>query len=493
MKKLRFLAPLVLLILLCACERKPKNVTPGVTDTPTPSPEPVPEANYAFTVNEAERFQVIDGFGAGFTWYADEMVGHGHADEVYDLLFKDGGLTILRFKNEYGYKNFENSANTNLLIYEAAKKRAEARGEKVTVLYTSWSPASALKSNASINGHGTLIKKEDGSYDYEGFAKWWTESVAAYREKGIPVDVVSIQNECDYAVSYDGCEFDPQEGNNASYAKAFLASYRSLRDTFGEDTPKMIAPETMTCEATKIKVYLNEIQKEAPESIFAVGHHLYAGGTSTDKPDNCNYDSFNSNLRSLKDYAQTYDCRLWQTEFYRGTVLQTANMINNVLTVENGNAYIYWGGVWNSDVTNNLETNTLIPVSNYMSLQNGMTGYKLTGAYYALRHFSEFIRPGYTRIQCSMKQVSGEAVSGLRPSGYVSPDGKRFVYVLINNSNEELQIDFGSVAAGTSTIRQSVFATGFTADMMYKDLGAIPAHGILAVPGSSVTTVVIDR
>lgn len=491
MKKARFTAPLLILLLLCGCTKMPSG-TPSPTPSPTPTPTPDPEPNYTFSVNTEERFQTIDGFGAGYTWYADQILDHGHADEVFNLLFGEGGMTILRFKNEYGYTNFENSAKTNLAFYEGAKKYAAARGEDVTVLYTSWSPVAALKTNGSVNGHGTLIKNEAGEYDYEGFANWWTESVQAYRERGIPVDVVSIQNECDYAVTYDGCEFDPKEGNNASYAKAFLASYRKLSETFGEDTPKMIAPETMTCASMKVKLYLSDILAEAPESIYAVGHHLYDGGTSTDKPDNCSYDSFNTNLRQLKDYADTYHYRLWQTEFYRGTTLQTVNMINNVLTVENANAYIYWGGVWNSEVTNDLETNTLIPLSRNMSNKEGMTGYKLTGAYYAMRHFSEYIRPGYIRVQSSFSHVSGEQVSGLRQSSFVSPDGKRIVSVLINNSASDLLVGLSSLKGSGSLVRQSVFVTGFTADMMYQNLGPVPANGLLNVPAGSVTTVVTD-
>lgn len=491
MRKMRFSALLLILMLLCGCTEKP-TVKPTATGTPTPTPTPAPEPDYAFSVNTDERFQEIDGFGAGYTWYADQILDHGHADEVFNLLFGEGGMTILRFKNEYGYTGFENSVKTNLAFYEGAKKYAAARGEDVTVLYTSWSPVSSVKSNGSINGHGTLTKDADGRYEYEKFAEWWTESVQAYRERGIPVDVVSIQNECDYAVTYDGCEFNPQEGSNASYARAYLATYAAFREAFGADIPKMAAPETMTCNATRIKQYLADILREAPDSIYAVAHHLYDGGTSTDKPDNCSYDSFNTNLRQLKDYAETYRFRLWQTEFYRGTTLQTVNMINNVLTVENANAYIYWGGVWNSEVTNDLETNTLIPLSRSMSNKEGMTGYKLTGAYYAMRHFSEFIRPGYVRVQSSFSHLSGEQVSGLRQSSFVSPDGKRIVSVLINNSTSDLLVDLGSLKGSSSLVRQSVFTTGFTADMMYRDLGPIPADGLLTIPAGSVTTVVTD-
>ena len=59
------------------------------------------------------------------------------------------------------------------------------------------------------------------------------------------------------------------------------------------------------------------------------------------------------------------------------------------------------------------------------------TGWRLTGDYYAIRHFSEFVRPGYTRIKATTKDRT------VATSAYISPDASKVALVLINSSNEE--------------------------------------------------------
>lgn len=491
MKLRRFVPFLMAACLFSGCGKD----SPAVTPTPEPTAVPTPAFSWSVQLDESQRYQTIDGFGAGFTWYAEEASTHLKKEEIYDLLFKDAGLTILRFKNEYGYKNFEKSAATNLAYYEAAQKRAAERGENVQVLYTSWSPTADLKTNNSINGGGTIRKDEEGNYDYEGFARWWTDGIKAYRERGIPVDLVSVQNECDFTASYDGCEFGMREtADKASYSKAFLASYHMFREEFGDNTPLMVAPETMTCNPTTVKSYLDEVLRTEPESVYAVGHHLYLGGDSSDKPDFCKYDSFRTNLKGMAQFTAERGYHAWQTEFYRGTALQTANMINNSLTYENLNAYIYWGGVWQNTPVDTLETNNLISCSRAITSWPNKQGYLVTGAYYAMRHFSEYIRPGYVRIEAALSHAAEEAGADVRISAYISPDGKRLVAVIINNSSAGQSVLFNPAGfSGNSLIRQTDFSDGYTEDMLYRDLGSLPSHRVLALPASSVTTVVLDR
>lgn len=505
MKKVVLIALFILCCTLCACGKNGKpdaaptpSPSPTATPSPTPTPSPVPKPQWTYEYDLNTSYQTIDGFGAGYTWYAELATNHHFKEEIYDLLFKDAGLTILRFKNEYGYSSFENSLATNRAFYEAASKRAAERGETVQVLYSSWSPEGALKSNGSIKGGGSLKKNAKGQYCYDEFGQWWTDSVKAYREAGIPVDFVSIQNEADYKVDYDGCEFDSKENEtNAEYSKAFLATYRSFCKEFADDAPKMIGPETMTCQGGAIQQYLAGVVAEAPESIYAVAHHLYQGGDSVEGSATsrslCKYDTFSTNLKILKSYAQEHNYKLWQTEFYRGNALETANMINNCLTLENANAYIFWGGVWLYS-KDNLTSTTLIPCGVYSELAPNSKAYIVTGDYYVLRHFSEFIRPGYIRVADKLTHIDNEIMTDVRSSSYVSPDGTRLVIVLMNNGKKPQQLQLqASDFTGGSQVIQSVLTDGYTSDMLYQSLGSLQADIPLELPASSVTTIVLDR
>ena len=168
-------------------------------------------------------------------------------------------------------------------------------------------------------------------------------------------------------------------------------------------------------------------------------------------------------------------------------------MINNCLTLENANAYLFWGGVWKMSY-DNLASTTLIPCGVYSELAPNSKGYIVTGDYYALRHFSEFIRPGYTRVANTVTHLVSEMMTDVRASSYLSPDGQRLVIVLMNNGKKPQQLklstgDFG----GNSQVFQSVFSDGYTSDMLYQNLGSLNTDIPLALPASSVTTVVLDR
>ncbi|MBQ9767717.1 MAG: hypothetical protein IJW37_06410 [Lachnospiraceae bacterium] len=469
------------------------SVVDDAASTPVPEATTAPETNEAYlqyTFNIAEKYQVIDGFGGAFTWYADQIFRTNNANGLLDAAFTDAKLSIIRFKNEYSYSMEGNAGNigTMLRVYEAAVARAAEYGEEPTILLSCWSPPANLKSNNSINGGGTLAKHEDGTYMYEEYAQWWVESVQFYRDWGVKIDYVSIQNECDFVASYDGCEFGMTESDSyASYAKAFLAVYDAFQAAFGEDAPKMIAPETMTCEPAKLYGYVKDIIDTKPESIYGVGYHLYIGGDSDEENDTVKYDSFVWNFLDLESYFGEYGYARWQTEFFRGRGLQTAALINNAMTQGNMNAYIYWSAVWPNDA-GDFETGELIGIQNGKKINDD--GWNLCGDYYAVRHFSEFIRPGYTRVEASM-----EGGMSFKNSAYLSEDGKTLVLVVINLGTEEqiLQIPAEGYTVTGSDMYQSVLGIEDTSkNVLYENIGALGAGNTVTLPSESITTIVLS-
>lgn len=437
---------------------------------------------YSFDLNE--KHQVIDGFGGAFTWYADRVFSTTNSAGLLDAAFSDAKLSIIRFKNEYSYNTEGTAGNIGPMvrIYEAAVERAAEYGEEPTVLLSCWSPPASLKSNHSINGGGTLAKQEDGTYMYEEYARWWVESVKFYRDWDIKIDYVSIQNECDFVAGYDGCEFGMEESENyASYSKAFLAVYEAFQEEFGEDAPKMIAPETMTCEPVKLYGYLKEVLETKPESIYGVGYHLYLGGDSDEENNTVKYDSFTMNFLDLETYFGEYGYARWQTEFFRGRGLQTAALINNAMVQGNMNAYIYWSAVWPHE-DKNFESGQLIGLQ-------GANGWALCADYYAVRHFSEFVRPGYTRVEAST-----ENGMNFRTSAYLSEDEKTLVLVVINLSKEEeiLQIPAeGYVITGSDMYQSVLSIEDGSKNVLYKNIGGLSGENTVKLPGESITTMVL--
>lgn len=451
-----------------------------------PVEEIVPE--YIPTADEIQQMvfdtqvahQKWEGFGAAYTWYGDRLYNAKDSEGGYDALFSDAKLTILRFKNEYEYNVEGKAGNATAMLrnYKEARDRAGLYGEKVTVLLCCWSPPAYLKSDNTIkSGYGTLAKDEKGNYKYEEYAKWWTESVKCYREKGIPVDFVSIQNEVDFSpASYEGCRFDAKEtSSHAGYAQAFVAVYKAFQEEFGEDAPKLIGPETMSCSPGSMLTYTKAINELCPEALSGLAFHLYQGGDSDEDENTVAPTSFFLNFNSLESYFP--EDRKWETEFYIGRGIQTAQLIQSALTNAELTAYLYWSGIWNDDTPRKFESADLIEI-------NSSGKWRRSANYYVMRHYSEFIRPGYDRIEDA-------GFGKVKTVTFANESRTKVGSVLINTADEDI---YYNVSGKDYTITkceafQSVFGDlAENEENMYKPLGDVAGKEYVLLPGKSVTS-----
>lgn len=443
------------------------------------------EEDNAYNFDPSTTFQTIDGFGAAYTWYSDGIFAGGKSGkEALDSLFGDAGLSILRFKNEFEYsqKNTAPNGGTMLKYYKGAAERLAACGEKPIVLMCCWSPAAYLKSNKSIVGKddATLRKNGDGAYCYEEYADWWVRSIRYYTDLGIHVDYVSIQNEVDFAASYDGCRFDPYETKSiASYAKAFVAVYHAFKKAFGDAAPKMLGPETMSCKWDNIVPYVRAINNEDPEALAGIAHHLYVGGQADEKKKSIDASSFITNFMTMGTNFD--DLKKWQTEYYIGHAIEQAELINNCLIYENVNAYLFWSGVWTAS-NGTFENADLSSV-----LGNGI--WSRRAKYYVMRHFSQFIRPGYVRV----KAMSG--TSDVKTSAYISPDKKKVTIVLINVSDTNQGFTFSGSDYQINSMHayESVFGpVAKDKDACWIDRGEFKPDATLCLYPKSVMTITVS-
>jgi O-glycosyl hydrolase len=436
--------------------------------------------------------QTIIGFGASYTWYSDLALRlPDQADEIADLLFKDAGMTILRFKNDY--ESFLATVPENakeVRFYNLAKERAAERGEDVVVLMSSWSPPPRLKSNDSIRGRdsetgdGTLKMNENGEYMYEEFGQWWASSIESYRNAGLTIDYISIQNECDFPASYDGMLLAKFESDReAEYAKAFLATYHELQNRFGNNAPGMLGPETMTFTALDLRMYMRNIIEVLPESIAGIAYHLYIGGESTGEGgegaglgrSRNNPDTFNRNfIDNFIEFGDKFP--IWQTEFYRGLPMETAILMNNALVNGNVNAYLHWTGIWERS----FPSHDLIGA-------NRRGEYFVGSSFYVMRHFSEFIRPGFIRVQVNLPFGSDYRISAFK-----SPDGSKIAVVLINPTDEDIEIALPveNYKINSSMIYQTVLETdSYEADEYYVNAGSLNQGNVVLLKAHSITTI----
>lgn len=460
----------------------------GNTPVPKGYKEPVDGA-VQIDITNSDRHQTIDGFGAGYTYYNYMTYYTQYKEEVYDLLFKDAHLSILRFKNSYGYNEEEGfDPKIEKDFYDAAKKRLEEDGIEPKVLMSSWSPALYLKDSESLYGTGTLAKDEDGNVVYDDYGRYWAELVQAYRDNGVPIDYLSIQNEPDYVASYESCTFDFDETKKgASYPKAFLAVYDAVNKL--DNPPKMLGPETMSCDEGDISLMMNEIMDTRPETVYGICHHLYVGGEA-EKPR-----SFNSHFMGLK--MEYPDKAKWMTEYYLGDFMQTAQIIQNALLYEDLNSYIFWGGVWLGKIDR--EVDALI------GMDSGQTdeefdhyhGYNIGEKYYSMRHFSEYILPDYVRVGTKVNYDTGDSLDtdSLSCSAFISPDNNTLVMVAINDLDESkmLQFQLGDYEYSSGKVMLTDYSAKDKTEKFYEDAGKPDNNNCFEIPAHSVITVVLNK
>jgi glucuronoarabinoxylan endo-1,4-beta-xylanase len=426
------------------------------------------------TVNVSQRFQTLVGFGASQVYYVDWVTLNPNKDEIYDVLFADLGLDVLRVGNWYQLRDMQDPQIQNTI--ELVQRAQQSLGRFPEVLMTSWSPPAELKSNGQLGGGGTLLQT-NGAYVYGEFGDWWRETIVAYAAAGVPVDYVGIQNEPDFTADYESGRLSPAEGQFAGYGQA-LAAVRERFSTL-DSPPALLGPEVIGLNVANISSYLANLD---PNDLDVVAHHLYSGGNPNDP------DSFNAGMAQMPGVAGGKPIIMseFAPEAQGPQFFTTAWLIHNALTVEGVSGYLYWALGWrNREGAQPVDPGLVTledprPDAPPFSTEKG---YTVNPTYYALKHFSKWLDPGYQRVGAS------SSAAGLRASAYISPESDRVSVVLLNTDAEPHTVALatpGFIASGSSAFRTAGEIERTSA------LGALAMQNAITLPARSVATVVIQ-
>lgn len=387
-------------------------------------------AEPSLTIDDSQRHQVLEGFGAAIAWHIDTLVEHPSKGAIYSLIFRELGLDILRFRNRFERSEEPYDLSQEREIFDAA---TASLGRRPQLLLTSWSPPAGLKNNGHEDCTGftenaadcTLAKTPSGEFVYEAFADWWERSLDEYRDRGLEPDFVSIQNEPRFTGAWEGCRFQPTEESSAGespklpgYDRALEAVHAAFEARGGG--PALLGPETLGVDGDRTQSYLDA----AETSLLAgVAHHLYSMRDGTWDWRDPGPDSYVAGMQRVRVSAG--ELPVFVTEFNTdedGFIeggFETAWLIHNSLVRGGAVAWLYWDLVWSQ--------------SGLVSLTDpgGGEPYRVRDQYYSLRHYARFTDPGYQRVE-----VSVERTGLARASAFVSPEGDRLVVVLLNIARE---------------------------------------------------------
>jgi O-glycosyl hydrolase len=456
------------------------------------------------TVDPAATRQSIEGFGGSNAWTG--LPSGAAGTTVVKLLFSKSqgiGLTILRNRipfRENHYVNASTSYDDNFIVHakgDAYKYVDNADGTRtfslnwgnwdlgntrsliqaiqalgadadaVTMMSTPWTPPNNATTSWKV-GVPDPVKAPDvgGSLDpahYADYADLLADYALGFRaQMGVGLAALSIQNEPNWAPSYESCAW------TADQIAAFLKVLAGRFAMKGVDPGlALIAPEDMNF---KEDLVLPSFQDGAASgALTVVGVHQYDQGA---KPD------FAAQwLSSTKGLGK----RLWETEVSDGSAndssivdgLHWARVLHADLTIAEVNAFCYWW-LWAGSGS-----------------KGGLIG--LTGStvvdnkrLYTLGQYSRFVRPGWLRLSAET-----DPAPGVQASAFRSPSTKEIAVVLINGGSASASVLLRP-AAGSSFAALSTWRT--SAGESLASLGALGlasggASASVSLPAQSVTTV----
>jgi glucuronoarabinoxylan endo-1,4-beta-xylanase len=445
-----------------------------------------PVADVTVAVDTTVTHQAMVGFGASLVYYADFISGRQVAnDDIYDVLFNQLGLDVLRVGNWYQNQT-ETGTSTSTPFSDTAipiivQGATAALGHPPRILMSSWTPPAYLKSNRDTKNGGTLAAPGAAGtgYDYAGFAQWWVSALSAYGAMGVAPDYVSIQNEPEFMTNYESCLFDAAAGGaNAVYGSAVDEVYAAIATSGLAKKPALVGPETIGLGPAAASGHTLDDYVAAVDTrtLGAIAHHLYAGGSADDSPD-----SYIPAMTDEAGLSLTTGKLLFMTEFSppTPTLLDTAWLIHNALTVEGVSLYLYWALAW----APGSPVNWLVTVENPQAAFTTPKGYTVNDPYYALKHYAKWIDEGWVRVDAT------SLVSTVKASAFLSPGGADLTVVLLNTdvADHVVAVAPGSFAVNTAAAYRSSGTDERVAPTQ------IAAGNVVTLPAGSILTMTLGH
>lgn len=367
----------------------------------------------AIVVNPSIKYQAFEGFGTSFEETTVFNLSQMSVDKRNDLLEKivspekGIGFNLMRIcigtsdftgrkfytydetannEEDLSLSNFSIQKDIDYNIISVLQKAMEINPE-LRFVASPWSPPSWMKTSKNIVG-GEFISKYTDVY-----AKYLVKFLLAYKEKGIPVFAITLQNEPLYVPDdYPGCSLNPEQAKNLAIAlKKELVKNRL-------DTKILIYDHNFGEASEYVTPILSD--GSANKAIDGIAFHGYAPPVSMATvihdsfPDKAIYFTERSywGANGVSDIIDVF--RNWS-----GTYTGWVTMLNSGIGPEQ------WSGVPDPSMI--------------IKDEKKKDNYWLTGEYYLMGQFSKFIKLGAYRIATNITDKSINNVAFLNPDGSI--------------------------------------------------------------------------
>jgi len=433
----------------------------------------LPRKNATLTVmvDGSIKYQKIDGFGGSGAYWEGLLrnLQEPKRTEAASLLFSDLGLSIYRLRTWTKIEHVNDDGDPNHFNWEAFNfdtdedqvwNAIQARNRGITKFIASvWSPPEWMKNTGKETNGGYLLPSM-----YREFAEWLAAYVIGYQtHHGINIGWISIQNEPNWVADWETCTYTPLQMRDVIkvVGAKFSAEGISTEIVIPETTGSSNAPEFISTIMS---------DPEAAKYVEVFANHLY--DTSFFNPD-----ERISSLQAVAGYGTLYNKPIWQTEYsYLETAdagtfreaLFSAHHIHNVLTFENGSAYLVWELFWYRE-------------TGLISINRDGSKYTITPKFYAAKQYFRFISPGSKRIGVVVNNPS------ILVSAYMNEINGNVTIVAINQGQTLITTSFNLKNVATASFKQ--YRTSVSENCAYIGEIAVSNNSFnVDLPSESVTT-----
>jgi O-glycosyl hydrolase len=416
--------------------------------------------------------QPVTGWGC-FPGFVDWGAGIGYDRSLQDYIYRDLGMTVARVKIYPDYCNEDGSLNTPEIDRNLARQIETLRNYGIkNWIITTWSPPVFMKTfNDTIGNAGgqpNHLKPESE----DAFVRFYAQVLVYLRDVkklGTPV-YATLQNEPDYAASWDGCPYEPEQWRRVT---------KKLRRALDEENLTMVkihGPDHNHYTISKfLGPDLSELRAdpELMKALDGIAFHSYDEGTQSGGQAAVEARDlilkFKNEFKKGNEIWQTENCTVKPEELTVSAIRQLRSMMRDIGYLE-ANCYIYWLGASERESYSGEEL-----------IVNGSR----TKLYYVFRKLWNTVIPGAFFVRnFTSNEDPGLSSFGPDPMDMLgfSSEGKT-VILLTNPTNVGRNLKI----KGLSGNRISLFRTSETEDMA--DEGSQPVvkgESTLFLPGNSI-------
>jgi len=384
------------------------------------------------TVDTATRYQSIEGYGAALTgssaYLIDEILNASQRAELLtDLFDPEEGIGISYLRLTIGASDFSLSDYTyddmpagqtdfDLEYFSLDNDRADLIpvlqeivqiAPQIELMGSPWSPPAWMKTNGNLKG-GQLKTNS-----YSVYADYFVKYIQAMASEGITISAITPQNEPLYfTANYPCMQMQPIEQLN------FIKSHLGPKFQAEGITTKIIIYDHNWDNTNYPISILND--PEANGFIAGSAFHAYGGEVSA-----------MTTVHSAHPDKGLYFTEIsgggWATNFSDNLMWNTRNIFIGTALNWSKNALL-----WNLALDQNWgpQNNGCNDCRGVVTINNPGGQVTKNEEYYAIAHFSKFVRPGAVRIAFSLPQ----GLPAVEAAAFQNTDGSKAL-VVCNNGN----------------------------------------------------------